>query len=278
MVLSWRGIRARSQGAVVLALGFSVAIRAGSAQMMLPAADRQEVAAAAAPEFPEAPVPAFASGSEAVSGRVLDLGGRQEAQTSPKPADEGSSTSQNQQEKGSPTAPTEPSLSDLGLTPGQVQGNPQQQALLDRRTHMLKVHQRLGLLTTIPLAATLFSGGLAGDKHGSTGGNTSGRDFHAALGGMAVGMYAATAYYAAAAPKIAGTETKGGIKLHKYLIWIHGPGMVLTPILGVMAFNQENSGQRVHGIASAHAAVADVTIAAYVASIVSVSWPIRIKW
>jgi len=53
-----------------------------------------------------------------------------------------------------PNAPsssrTEPSLSDLGFTPEQTQGNAKQQALLDKRTHMLKVHQKLGLITTAP--------------------------------------------------------------------------------------------------------------------------------
>ena len=54
-----------------------------------------------------------------------------------------------------PNAPssstTAPSLSDLGLSPEQTRGNPQEQALLDKRTHMLKIHQRMGLITTIPL-------------------------------------------------------------------------------------------------------------------------------
>ncbi len=50
----------------------------------------------------------------------------------------------------------------------------------------------------------------------------------------------------------------------------------MTPILGVMAFNQENNGERVHGIASAHAPVAWATVLAYGAAIVSVSWPIKL--
>ena len=47
--------------------------------------------------------------------------------------------------------------------------------------------------------------------------------------------------------------------------------MVLTPMLGVMAFSQKSQGQRMHGIASAHGAVAVVTAAAYGAAILSVS-------
>ena len=37
-----------------------------------------------------------------------------------------------------PSSGTAPSLSDLGLTPEQTQGNAREQALLDKRTHMLK--------------------------------------------------------------------------------------------------------------------------------------------
>jgi hypothetical protein len=79
---------------------------------------------------------------------------------------------------------------------------------------------------------------------------------HVALGGVAVGMYAATAFYAIRAPEVSNEPARGGIKLHKYLIYIHAPGMILTPILGAIAFNQANSGEKIHGIASAHSAVA----------------------
>ena len=41
----------------------------------------------------------------------------------------------------------EPSLSDLSFTPRQTQENPKLQAELNKRTEMLKVHQRLGLIT-----------------------------------------------------------------------------------------------------------------------------------
>jgi hypothetical protein len=80
-----------------------------------------------------------------------------------------------------------------------------------------------------------------------------------------------TAYYAIRAPSIRGTETRGPIRLHKALAWIHGPGMILTPILGAMAYNQKNNGQKVHGIAAAHGPVAIVTGAAFGAAVLSVS-------
>ena len=170
-----------------------------------------------------------------------------------------------------PNAPssskTGPSLQDLGFPPDQAQGNAKLQALLDKRTHMLKIHQRLGLITTIPLIATVATSLNAGGKNTST----ASRDLHAALGGVTGDLYAITAYYAIRAPKISGTETRGPIRFHKAMAWIHGPGMILTPILGIMAFDQKEDGEKVHGIASAHGPVAIVTAAAFGLAVMSVS-------
>ncbi len=164
--------------------------------------------------------------------------------------------------------PGAPSLGDLGFPTEQTKPNPEQQALLDKRSHMLKVHQRMGLITAVPLLATVITGGTAGGK--STSSTT--RDLHAALGATTTGLYFTTAYYAIFTPKIKGTPTRGPIRLHKALAFIHGPGMVLTPILGIMAFQQKSNGERVHGIASAHAPVAYITAIAYGAAIASVSF------
>ncbi|MGD0226215.1 MAG: carboxypeptidase-like regulatory domain-containing protein [Terriglobia bacterium] len=163
--------------------------------------------------------------------------------------------------------PQEPSLEDLGITPAQAKGNPQTQALLDRRSHLLKVHQRLGLITIAPFAATLISSAFAGGRQTSS----TDRDLHAALGATTVGFYIATAYFAIRAPKIPGTQTRGSIRLHKAMAWIHAPGMVLTPVLGEIAFAQKSRGERVHGIASLHGPVAIVTGAAFGLAVASVS-------
>jgi hypothetical protein len=166
-----------------------------------------------------------------------------------------------------PAAPKSPSLADLGFAPDQTQGSAKNQALLDRRSHMLKIHQRLGLLTLVPLAATLIASGSAGGRSTSS----TGRMVHGALGGLTAGMYITTASFAIFAPKVPGTVTRGPIRLHKALAFVHGAGMILTPILGVMAYHQRNSGQRVHGIASAHGAAAATTGIAYAAAMLSVS-------
>lgn len=159
------------------------------------------------------------------------------------------------------------SLEDLGFSAAQTQGSAQEQARLDKRSHMLKVHQRLGLITTIPLAATVITGTFAGGR--AT--HTTTRDVHAVLGSLTAGLYFTSAAFAILAPKIPGTRVHGQIRFHKALAWVHGPGMVLTPVLGAMAFAQRSRGERVHGIASAHSVVAIVTAAAYGASILSVS-------
>lgn len=204
----------------------------------------------------------------------------------PDPAIQNQSTPQatpqqqpNQQDQ---TKPTAPNLGDLGFTPQQTQANAQMQALLNKRTHMLKVHQTLGLLTAIPMAATLITGPQAKSKgHNGepitepTAGNL---DFHIALGGVTTGMYWTTAYYSIFAPKVPGVQPKGAIRLHRALEYVHGPGMIITPLLGIEAYKQENAGEKVHGLASYHGTAAYVTAIAYGTAIIAVSWPIHLKF
>ena len=159
------------------------------------------------------------------------------------------------------------SVEGLGFPQSQTQGNAREQARLDRRTHMLKVHQKLGLITTAPMLATVITGTFAGGRSTSS----SNRDLHVGLGSLTAGMYFTAAYFAIAAPRIKGTETRGPIRLHKALAWIHGPGMILTPILGALAYQQKSRGEKVHGIASLHGPVAVVTAGAYGLALMSVS-------
>jgi hypothetical protein len=172
--------------------------------------------------------------------------------------------------------PAPPSLSDLGLSPSQTKPDPDLQARLDRHTRMLRIHQRLGLITLAPLVGACITSALAPPDLKKGTDNATGRDIHVALGAASVTMYAFTASYAIRAPRVSDEPSRGGIRLHKYLIYVHAPGMILTPILGAMAYDQANNGEKVHGIASAHAAVAWTTVAAYGAAIVAVTWPIHL--
>lgn len=177
--------------------------------------------------------------------------------------------------------PQSPSLEDLGFSSQQTQGNARLQATLEKRTHMLKVHQKLGLITAIPMAAALITGPEA-KVEGRRGGvvkvpTDANLDFHAALGGLTTAMYFTTAYYAVFAPRVPGTRKHGGIRWHEALAFVHGSGMIVTPVLGAMAYKQETSGEKAHGIAAQHGTVAYITAIAYGTSIVAVSWPIHWK-
>jgi hypothetical protein len=199
---------------------------------------------------------------------------------------QGSSSSQqqlpNEPAPNSQQPPQEPSLQDLGISQQQLQGDPKLQARLEKRTEMLKIHQRLGLITAVPMAAALITGPMVTSKgkNGQTIQEPSQTNLnvHAALGGATTALYFSTAYFAIFAPRVPGVQKKGAIRMHEALAFIHGPGMVLTPILGAMAYQQEQNGEKVHGIASAHGAVAITTAIAYGASIIAVSWPIHVKF
>jgi hypothetical protein len=181
-----------------------------------------------------------------------------------------------------PAAPASPSLEDLGFSSQQTQANAQLQATLEKRTRMLKIHQKLGLITLIPMTAAVITGPMAKAK-GKNGEvikepTTANLDVHAALGGVTAALYFTSAYFAIAAPRVPGTHKHGGIRWHEALAFVHGPGMILTPISGAMAYNQENNGQKPTGFAAQHGTIAYVTAAAYGAAIVAVSWPIHWKF
>lgn len=159
------------------------------------------------------------------------------------------------------------SLADLGFQTDETHGSAETQARLDRRSHMLQIHQRLGLITAVPLLATVVTGAFAGGRRTST----PDRTVHLVLGSLTTGLYFTSASFAIRAPKIAGTKTRGPIRLHKMLAWIHAPGMILTPVLGAMAYDQRSRGERVHGIARAHGIVGITTGVAYGLSILAVS-------
>ncbi len=162
------------------------------------------------------------------------------------------------------------SLKSLGFSPSAIQGNPKEQALLNKRSHMLQIHQKLGLLTTIPMVASLFTSFGAKGHHGLPG-PASGRNLHMALGLVTTGMYWTTAYYAIRAPRVPGTKSYGLIRLHEALAWVHGTGMILTPILGAIAYSQLNNNERVHGIAKYHSWAAITTAGAYGLALLSVT-------
>jgi Carboxypeptidase regulatory-like domain len=179
---------------------------------------------------------------------------------------EGSASNSTAQSNG-----TEPSLSSLGFPSSAIQGNAKEQARLNKRTHMLQIHQKLGMITVAAMIAALATSSGAKGRHGLPGSPT-GRNLHMALGATTAGLYAATAYFALSAPRMPGIKVRGPIRLHKAMAWIHGPGMVMTAILGAMAYSQMSNGERVHGIAKYHSTAAWVTAAALGTAVVAVSF------
>lgn len=156
-------------------------------------------------------------------------------------------------------------LDDLGFTKSDTQGNPELQLQLEKRTSMLKTHQTLGLITAIPMIAQFFLA--QGANH-----SEARRNLHMEVGIATAGLYGTTAAFAIFAPKPDGIVDQGHTVIHRDLAWVHGPLMVITPILGGIADSQLNHHEKVHGIASLHGAAATALLVSYLASIAVMSF------
>ncbi len=149
------------------------------------------------------------------------------------------------------------SLDDLGFKAEELKADAGAQATLHKRSKMLKTHQILGLVTAIPMAATLMT------SSGAAEGSDSKRDLHRNLGITTGALYFTTASFSLLAPEVEEKKSTGATKIHKALAWIHFPAMVVAPILGYQAYQQRDRGEDVHGMAKHHATVAGVGAAAY---------------
>ncbi len=151
------------------------------------------------------------------------------------------------------------SLDDLGFSQAQTQGDAKLQETLHRRSKMLKTHQILGLATTVPMMAALFTGEKAG-----YGEPKSKRNFHAAMGMTAGAMYFTTASFALFAPEGPQAGKNAGLtKVHRALAWVHFPAMVLAPFMGYQAKKQLDRGESAHGFAKHHATVAGIAAGSF---------------
>lgn len=157
------------------------------------------------------------------------------------------------------------SLDDLGFQADQLKSDPAMQAKLHKRSRMLKTHQILGLVTAVPILATVMTA--PEFESANTKDIDSEVDTHKMLGIASGAMYLTTASFALAAPEgeTAG-RNKGLTKLHKALAWIHFPAMVAAPILGYQAYKQAENGESIHGSAKYHREVAGVAAGSYLAA------------
>jgi hypothetical protein len=158
-------------------------------------------------------------------------------------------------------------LDDLGFTTEETTGDAALQRLLDRRSGMLRKHQILGLVTAVPMAATLLTGGGASAE----GNSTTKRNLHAALGMTTGALYITTASFAIFAPDPPGLKRSGPSRLHRALAFVHVPAMVLTPILGYEAKRQLDRGEDVHGIAKYHSVAATTAAVTYFAALATIT-------
>ncbi len=148
-------------------------------------------------------------------------------------------------------------LSDLGFSAETTKPDLERQSLLDERTHKLKTHEILGPITWALMTATV----LAAPDHGKAS------TLHQVLGAVTADLYFTTAYFSWTAPNDPSAgATKTNLKIHKALQWVTLPLMVLTPIAGIMAQNQYNSGQRTHGLAKQKSSLATALYLTYSAS------------
>jgi hypothetical protein len=150
-------------------------------------------------------------------------------------------------------AATELNLGDLGFAPTDTTGDKIQQDLLNKRSSMLHTHQILGLVTLGLMTGAL----LTAPDHAAPS------VLHQGFGYASAASYAATAYYAIAAPEGTGFSEAGwNMKLHRSLVFIHLPGMILTPIAGYLAAKARKDGKEPTGLAKFKGALASTTYVA----------------
>lgn len=152
-------------------------------------------------------------------------------------------------------------LQDLGFSEAETKPTPELQKTLDDRRFFLRQHQIWGLVSVGAMAAAFLSGG-EGDLPPE----------HPFFAGLAVASYSAAAYTALMAPELPHGKEKGGTAWHRRLVWVHLPGMILTPILGYLAAKKINNGEKFDGPEKYHKDVATITAATVAISALTVSF------
>lgn len=151
-------------------------------------------------------------------------------------------------------------ITDLGFDKNVIP-NSEMSQMLKERDYYLKQHHIWGLVSAGTMALAVFSGGEGALP-----------PEHAFFAGLAATSYAASAYTAWKAPEIKNQKLKGGSLWHRRLVWLHLPGMILTPILGYLAAQKIDQGKSLDGIEKYHKDVAGITAASLILSALSVSF------
>lgn len=154
------------------------------------------------------------------------------------------------------------SVDDLGFSKETTAGDAEKQKLYGQRTSMLQTHQILALVTLGTMTGAYFT-----SREGRPA-----RTLHQVFGYSSAALYAATAYFSLAAPEPEGFSEKGwGMKIHRALVFVHLPGMILTPIAGYLANRDLKAGKKPTGLGEYKSAIASTTYFAFAAAALSVS-------
>ncbi len=146
-------------------------------------------------------------------------------------------------------------IEDLGFENSALKVDSRLQADLGKRSSMLQTHQILGITTAVLMAATALTApddGLASVAHRSLG--------------IATGIsYFTTAYFSLMAPVPINDDSKTSwsMKIHKSLIYVHIPAMILTPIAGLLAQNAMKKGREPKGLGAAKGALATTAMLSF---------------
>jgi len=151
----------------------------------------------------------------------------------------------------------------------------------DQRTFKLKAHKHLAHTTLLLTAGTLVTAVMAKrdiNRNRAARGHTmlpqdaDELKLHMALAGATLLSYYTTAYFSITAPKSEAMIDSENLKWHKRFSYIHMPGMILAPVLGLMAYNDYKKGKNPTGIAKMHRPVMALTSLALLGAVISIEF------
>lgn len=152
-------------------------------------------------------------------------------------------------------------LEDLGFKEQETKPDPKLANILQERRFYLSQHNVWGIVAASTMLLAALSGG-EGDLPPE----------HPYFAGLAAISYGAAAYTAYKAPEVPGEKHYGGSLWHRRLVWIHLPGMILAPILGYMAAQKIDKGEKLSGLEKHHRDIAGITAGALILSALTVSF------
>ena len=123
-------------------------------------------------------------------------------------------------------------------------------ALIDERSRKLSLHQTMGHITAGLMVASFLTAIMAKNKQDKSDrkNNKNPYSMHRSLSYLTAASYYYTGYLSLTAPKRRDFKDEHKRKIHKHLAYIHIPMMILTPILGTIAYNQQKNNGTIHGI------------------------------